>query len=91
MEKEPRIEEPKNPLEEVREKFGTLLSESATSVFHKDYREKGDRIVLCTESEGIRGESGKAPIDIALTPEAAKRLKDSLEASLQNWEKTKEK
>ena len=87
-------------LKDVREKFGTLLAESANCVFHKDYRGHGDRILINTTAEGIRGPKtgraselspeGSAFIDMAITPEVAQNLYKQLGRAIENWKKSQE-
>ncbi len=62
----------------VRDEFGTLISEVADVVYHRSYRNTGERFVLCTTSHGIRGDQDPAFIDIALSKEDAKIIYDKL-------------
>ncbi len=91
---------PTGSLEEVREKFGTLIVKGvANAVLHKDYRGQGDRVLLNTTAEGIRGpkngkasdmdEEGTAFIDLALTPEDAEKVYKDLGRALEEHKKKK--
>jgi len=78
------IEEPSYSLNDVRDKFGALLAEIGGCNFQPRYRETGDKVLIRTLSEGIRGpkidrassvnREGTAFIDFAITPDHAKRL-----------------
>ncbi|MBN1258458.1 hypothetical protein JXA05_01740, partial [Candidatus Peregrinibacteria bacterium] len=85
-------------LKDVREKFGVLLAESANCVFHRDYHGHGDRILINTTAEGIRGpKTGKASelspegsafIDMAITPEVAQHLYEQLGRAIKDWQES---
>jgi hypothetical protein len=92
---------PEGSLAKVRETFGTLLVDSiAGSVFHKEYRGNGDRILINTTAEGIRGpktgrthdggREGAAFIDFALTPEVAQRLYEQLGRAIKDWKSSQQ-
>lgn len=91
---------PKESLDGVRGTFGTLIVESASVVLHQgNYRGCGPRILILTEARGIRDPNTAgsndvddkefAPIDLALTPEIAKKVHRLLGQALENYEEVK--
>ena len=89
---------PEGSLAAVRETFGTLLvNEGAGAVLHKDYQGQGDRILINTTAEVIRGPksgssheggtAGTAFIDLALTPELAEKVHAQLGHALEELKK----
>lgn len=88
---------PEGSLQAVRETFGTLLVDRGASVaLQPDYRGHGDRILINTTAEGIRGpktgssheggKPGSAFIDLALTPELAKSVYEGLGRALAEYQ-----
>ena len=79
-------------LRDIREKFGTLIVEEIKVGMQSDnYRGCGRRIVICTTSEGVRGNSGKAYIDFALTFEMVGALIRNLRKDLRRYQKNRER
>ena len=79
-------------LRDIREKFGTLIVEEIKVGMQSDnYRGCGRRIVICTTSEGIKGNGGKAYVDFALTFEMAEALIKNLRKDLRLYQKNKER
>ena len=91
---------PEGSLAEFREKFGTLLSKTASSSYHRNYRDTGERILINTTSKSVRGprtgkswageeEPGTAFVDFALEPEVAEKLYEQLGRSIKEWKENK--
>lgn len=72
-------------LMEVREKFGTLISKLGTSYFRED--PEGGYFMITTQSEGMRGPKGSAPIDMKLNALQAKELYEDLKRKMDDINK----
>lgn len=76
----------------VREKYGTLIARpgSVGCIYHSDYRGLGDKVLIITTSEGIRGGGGEAFIDIALSVEDARQIFEVLKEIFPETEQKRE-
>lgn len=82
---------------EMRADLGTFIVDDAADVaLQLGYRGKDDRVLINTVAEGIRGpqtgtshergKPGTAFIDLALTPQLARRVHDQLGRVLEEYE-----
>ncbi|MBK5215546.1 MAG: hypothetical protein JJE53_01920 [Candidatus Pacebacteria bacterium] len=73
----------KTELSKARKEFGTLVAKNIMTNFSQDYKGLGPKVLLLTTSEGERGPSGNAAVDMAISMEDAKSLFESLGESIQ--------